>query len=63
MRGLSDDEIKRASKKHGDKAGAYAVQDKRDPYVKKIVGDTDNVVGLPMKVVEKLLKNSGESFS
>ena len=47
--------LKRLAGKHMDKAGGYAVQDRRDPLVEKIVGDRDNVVGLPMKVVKRLL--------
>jgi len=41
--------------KHMDKAGAYAVQDRADPLVERIVGDRDNVVGLPMRSVRRLL--------
>jgi septum formation protein len=41
--------------KHMDKAGAYAVQDRQDPLVDRIVGDRDNVVGLPMRSVRRLL--------
>lgn len=47
--------LKRLAGKHMDKAGGYAVQDRRDPLVEKIVGDRDNVVGLPMRVVKRLL--------
>lgn len=52
---LSDAELDHLAGKHMDKAGAYAVQDKRDPFVSKIVGDRDNVVGLPMRLVRRLL--------
>ena len=31
-----------------DKAGAYAVQGTWGKYIEKIVGDTDNVIGLPL---------------
>jgi septum formation protein len=55
MRHLNDKDLAWASAKHLDKAGAYAVQEKRDPFVERIVGDYDNVVGLPMRVVKKLL--------
>lgn len=55
MRRLNERDLEWASKKHLDKAGAYAVQEKRDPFVEKIVGDYDNVVGLPMRLVKKLL--------
>lgn len=36
-----------------DKAGAYGVQDKG--VVKRVIGDYDNVVGLPLKRLAKLL--------
>jgi septum formation protein len=55
MRSLTDKDIERASSRHMDKAGAYAVQEKKDPFVEKIVGDYDNVVGLPMRLVRRLL--------
>jgi septum formation protein len=55
MRKLSSQEIKRASSKHLDKAGAYAVQEESDAFVEKIEGDYFNVVGLPYKNLKKLL--------
>jgi septum formation protein len=48
-------QLKRLAGKHMDKAGAYAIQDRHDPLVESIVGDRDNVVGLPMRSVRKLL--------
>jgi septum formation protein len=47
--------LKRLAGKHMDKAGAYAIQDRKDPLVARIVGDRDNVTGLPMRVVRRLL--------
>ena len=44
--------------KHMDKAGAYAIQDRADPLVARIVGDRDNVTGLPMRSVRLLLARS-----
>jgi 23S rRNA (uracil1939-C5)-methyltransferase len=38
-----------------DKAGAYAVQDVGDTFVRRIKGDYDNVVGLPVKKAAALL--------
>ncbi len=38
-----------------DKAGAYAVQDIGDEFVSRLEGDYDNVVGLPVKRVKRLL--------
>jgi septum formation protein len=54
-RKLDAELLKRLAGKHMDKAGAYAVQDRKDPLVSRIVGDRDNVVGLPMRVVRRLL--------
>lgn len=54
-RNLSKKEICDLSTKHLDKAGAYAVQEKNDRFVKKIVGDYYNVVGFPIKLFLKLL--------
>lgn len=41
--------------KHMDKAGSYAIQDEDDPFIERIVGDLDNVIGLPLRVVRRLL--------
>ena len=54
-RRLDPARLKRLAGKHMDKAGGYAVQDREDPLVERIVGDRDNVVGLPMRVVRRLL--------
>ena len=45
---LEEKKIKELAKKHLDKAGAYAVQEKNDKFVKKIIGDYYNVVGFPV---------------
>lgn len=58
MRRLTEQEIQRASAKHLDKAGGYAVQEEEDAFVDRIVGDYDNVVGLPMRLVKKLLRRA-----
>ncbi len=55
FRPLTEKDIERASRRHLDKAGAYAIQEGKDPFVQRIVGDYDNVVGLPMRVVKSLL--------
>jgi septum formation protein len=62
MRALNFADIKRASRTHLDKAGAYAVQETKDPFVEKIRGDYDNVVGFPMRIVRRLLRFSGEAI-
>jgi septum formation protein len=40
-----------------DKAGAYAVQENSDPFIKKIEGSYYNVVGLPIEKVKRIIKN------
>ena len=55
---LDASRLRSLSGKHMDKAGAYAVQDKADPLVERIVGDRDNVVGLPMRSVRRLLSRA-----
>jgi len=52
---LGAGQLRRLAGKHMDKAGAYAIQDRRDPLVERIVGDRDNVTGLPMRSVRRLL--------
>jgi len=55
MRALTDEELEFWSRKNHDKAGGYAVQAKGDPFVERLRGDYDNVVGLPRKGVRLLL--------
>lgn len=62
LRRLTPEDVARASKKHLDKAGAYAVQERRDPFVERIIGDYDNVVGLPMRLVRRLLGRAGHAL-
>ncbi|MDE2492170.1 MAG: septum formation protein Maf [Elusimicrobia bacterium] len=57
-RRLDRERLKRLAGKHMDKAGAYAIQDRDDPLVARIVGDRDNVVGLPMRSVRRLLERA-----
>lgn len=38
-----------------DKAGAYAIQESGDDLVERLVGDYDNVVGLPLALLRRLL--------
>lgn len=56
FRRLMPEEIETLSVKNLDKAGAYAVQEKRDGLVLRIRGDYENVVGLPMKKLKEMLK-------
>jgi len=58
MRHLAGHEIETAARLHKDKAGAYAVQEKNDGFVKHIDGDYYNVVGLPVKLFISMLKKA-----
>lgn len=40
--------------KHMDKAGSYAVQDKKDPFIARIDGSIDTVIGLNLEDVKTL---------
>lgn len=42
-----------------DKAGAYGIQSKAAPYIKEIVGDYNNVVGLPIAMLYQEMKRFG----
>jgi len=42
-----------------DKAGAYAIQGGAAGFVARVEGPMDNVVGLPMDVVRRLLREAG----
>ena len=44
------------TKAHLDKAGSYAIQEVNDVFVEELVGDYDNVVGLPLRLVEGMLR-------
>jgi septum formation protein len=57
-RRLTSAELARLAGKHPDKAGAYAVQDKDDPFIERIEGDYGNVVGLPLEATKKLLRRA-----
>ncbi len=38
-----------------DKAGAYAIQGEAGKFVQKLVGDVDNIVGLPLRLLSEML--------
>ena len=61
MNQISDDEIENyiASKECRDKAGAYAIQGKSSVFIKGINGDYYTVMGLPVRLVYKALKENG----
>lgn len=56
MRNLPDKRLRSLARKNLDKAGAYAVQKKNDAFVRKVDGDYTNVVGLPIRLVKRMLK-------
>jgi len=55
FRKLNLRKIKSVSKNNLDKAGSYAIQDENTSLVEKIQGNYDNVVGLPVKKLRKML--------
>lgn len=57
MRALTTAEIEAyvASGESDDKAGAYAIQETADRFVTHIEGPYDNVVGLPVALVQQML--------
>jgi septum formation protein len=57
-RELPEEQLRVFAAKHLDKAGAYAVQDRKDPFVSRVVGDLDNVIGLPLKSVRRILQRA-----
>ncbi len=58
---LSDDDVRAyvASGEPMDKAGAYAIQGGASPWIAKIDGDYSNVVGLPVSLVLRMLRQHG----
>jgi septum formation protein len=61
MNELSNDEIRAyvASGEPMDKAGAYAIQGMASRWIPRIEGDYSNVVGLPVALVYRLLRERG----
>lgn len=57
FRKFSDDELERYldSGQWKGKAGSYAIQGRAKSFVEKIAGDITNVVGLPMKLLKRIL--------
>ena len=60
MKSMSGEEIARyaASGEGLGKAGAYAVQENGDRYIEELDGSFTNVVGLPVKLVARLLEKA-----
>ena len=61
MNALSEDEIRDyvASGEPEDKAGAYAIQGMASRWIPRIEGDYSNVVGLPVALVYRMLREQG----
>ena len=61
MSELSDDEIREyvATGEPMDKAGAYAIQGIASRWIPRIEGDYSNVVGLPVALVYRMLRERG----
>ncbi len=62
MTQLSDDEIREyvATGEPMDKAGAYAIQGLASRWIPRIEGDYSNVVGLPVALVYRMLREDSE---
>lgn len=62
MSECSDEEIRHyvASGEPMDKAGAYAIQGMASRWIPRIEGDYSNVVGLPIALVYRMLRERGE---
>jgi len=61
MREITDDEIRDyiATGEPMDKAGAYAIQGIASRWIPRIEGDYSNVVGLPVALVYRMLRERG----
>jgi septum formation protein len=61
MNTLSEEEIREyvASGEPEDKAGAYAIQGMASRWIPRIEGDYSNVVGLPVALVYRMLREQG----
>lgn len=57
-RRMSDEQITEHVKSGSwqDKAGAYAIQEGGDEFIEKIEGSLTNVMGLPMELLQRMLK-------
>ena len=46
-----------------DKAGAYAIQGQGESFIREISGSRSNVIGLPIELLEKLLRKASATYS
>lgn len=53
---LAPETIAKLARKNLDKSGAYSIQKMPDRFIARMKGDLDNVIGLPLRLVRKLLK-------
>lgn len=42
-----------------DKAGAYGIQGEGSKFIREVIGSFDNVMGLPIDLVERLIRENG----
>lgn len=65
MDALSDEDIRAyiSTREPMDKAGAYAIQGRASRWVSRIEGDYFNVVGLPVSLVYKMIREHGEVYT
>jgi septum formation protein len=64
MNGLCDEQIREyvATGEPMDKAGAYAIQGMASRWIPRIEGDYSNVVGLPVALVYRMLREWGKEW-
>jgi septum formation protein len=58
-RELSPERLEKLAGKHMDKSGSYAVQDERDPFISRLDGPKDNVIGFPRGLFKRLASSAG----
>jgi heptaprenyl diphosphate synthase len=56
MKRLTEEEISFLKDKHLDKAGGYAIQGMNDKYIEWVKGSYTNVVGFPVEVLRRVLR-------
>lgn len=63
LRRLSKDQLEAYLESNAwvGKAGAFGIQDRDDPFVKRIDGSYTNVVGFPMELIDAMLREWGIS--